>query len=92
MFNNQYEEHLADSAPCNSRWDGFDRGDNGDDGIFASKVIGRMTNPKGKRVEIIEEYADGDIFHKVLVNGECVFFDENSRAYAVILARGLYNA
>lgn len=26
----QYEEHLAHSAPCNSRWDGFDRGDVGD--------------------------------------------------------------
>jgi hypothetical protein len=24
---NQYEEHLSHSAPCNSRWDGFDRGD-----------------------------------------------------------------
>ena len=27
MFANQYEEHLAHSAPCSSRWDGFDRGD-----------------------------------------------------------------
>ena len=27
MFTNQYEEHLAHSAPCSSRWDGFDRGD-----------------------------------------------------------------
>lgn len=23
----QYEEHLAHSAPCGSRWDGYDRGD-----------------------------------------------------------------
>lgn len=23
----KYEEHLRDSAPCSSRWDGFDRGD-----------------------------------------------------------------
>lgn len=23
----QYEEHLAHSAPCSSQWDGFDRGD-----------------------------------------------------------------
>lgn len=27
----QYEEHLAHSAPCNSRFDGFDRGDQGDE-------------------------------------------------------------
>lgn len=27
MFADQYEEHLADSSPCASRWDGFDRGD-----------------------------------------------------------------
>lgn len=24
---NQYYEHLSDSSPCSSRWDGFDRGD-----------------------------------------------------------------
>ena len=24
---NQYDEHLSDSSPCGSRWDGFDRGD-----------------------------------------------------------------
>ena len=29
MHANQYEEHLAHSAPCASRWDGFDRGDAG---------------------------------------------------------------
>ena len=27
MHANQYEEHLAHSAPCASRWDGLDRGD-----------------------------------------------------------------
>lgn len=27
MHATQYEEHLAHSAPCASRWDGFDRGD-----------------------------------------------------------------
>jgi hypothetical protein len=27
MYIDKYEEHLADSAPCASRWDGFDRGD-----------------------------------------------------------------
>ena len=24
---NKYDEHLSDSSPCGSRWDGFDRGD-----------------------------------------------------------------
>lgn len=28
-MNPQYEEHLRDSAPDNSRFDGFDRGDSG---------------------------------------------------------------
>jgi hypothetical protein len=27
MSTDRYEEHLAHSAPCASRWDGFDRGD-----------------------------------------------------------------
>ena len=27
MYTDQYEEHLAHSAPCASRWDRFDRGD-----------------------------------------------------------------
>ena len=27
MYIDKYEEHVADSAPCASRWDGFDRGD-----------------------------------------------------------------
>lgn len=30
MYTDQYEEHLAHSAPCSSRWDGFDRGDAGE--------------------------------------------------------------
>ena len=36
MFDDQYQEHLSQSAPCASRWDGFDRGDtsqNGDDDL-----------------------------------------------------------
>ena len=30
MFYDTYEEHLRDSAPDNSRFDGFDRGDLGE--------------------------------------------------------------
>lgn len=29
-FIDTYEEHLRDSAPCASRWDGFCTGDNSD--------------------------------------------------------------
>lgn len=31
MYTDKYEEHLAHSAPCASRWDGFDRGDVGEE-------------------------------------------------------------
>ena len=31
MFADPYQEHLAHSAPCSSRFDGFDRGDQGDE-------------------------------------------------------------
>ena len=27
MYTDQYQEHIDHSAPCASRWDGFDRGD-----------------------------------------------------------------
>lgn len=31
MYTDQYEEHLAHSAPCTSRWDGWDCGDIGNE-------------------------------------------------------------
>lgn len=92
MFMNQYEEHVAHSAPCNSRFDGFDRGTSwADEEFFTSKVIGRMTNGAGQRVEIVEECACGDTFHKVIVDGGCVFFEEDCRARAVAVARWWMN-
>jgi len=86
-YANQYEEHLA-SQPDNSRWDGFDRGDLGrDEPVCGETVIGRMTNGAGQRVVIVEEFA-GDIeCHKVLVDGDCVFFEEDARARAITVAR-----
>jgi hypothetical protein len=87
MFTNQYEEHLA-SQPDNSRWDGFDHGD--DDMSYdthGETVIGRMTSEAGLRVVIVEESAGDSLFHKVLINGNCVFFEENNRFRAVVVAR-----
>ena len=93
MFANQYEEHLAHSAPCNSRWDGFDRGtvwadekEEADD--IQIVVIGRMTNNAGQRV-VIEEVTFGpsEVYHTVLVNGAKVFWELNSRQQAITVAR-----
>lgn len=87
MFANQYEEHLA-SQPDNSRWDGFDRGDIGRDEVASGeRIIGRMTNGAGQRVVIVEEFAGDVTCHKVLVDGDCVFFEEDCRQRAITVAR-----
>ena len=87
-YSNQYEEHLAHSAPCNSRWDGFDRGTSwADEDLHGETIIGRMTNEAGQRVVIVEEYAGGDMFYRVEVNGKVVFFEEDNRARAIRVAR-----
>lgn len=54
MWLNQYEEHLAHSAPCNSRWDGFDRGD-----VEDVPRIKYDTNPTA--VELAQWNFDDDI-------------------------------
>lgn len=89
MFTNQYEEHIAHSAPCNSRWDGFDRGDDAraDERDQGVRCIGRMTNEAGQRVEIIEAFDSSDLWHSVLVDGRQVFFEEDNRARAITVAR-----
>ena len=44
MFNSQHEEHLAHSAPCASRFDGFDRGDSCDYDEEGNRIVyGRPT-------------------------------------------------
>lgn len=88
MFSNQYEEHIAHSAPCNSRWDGFDRGDDSrayepDQG---QRVIGRMTSGGGYRVEIVEFWNDDLRFFEVHVSSRRVHSSED-RAEAVTVAR-----
>jgi len=87
---NHYQEHLAHSAPCTSRWDGFDRGDTDFTVDSGSKVIGRMTSGGGYKVEIIETwsgcYADFD----VLVDGKRVHNTED-RATAIVVARWWLN-
>ena len=88
MFTNQYEEHLAHSAPCNSKWDGFDRGTVwADEEFYSETVIGRMTNSAGQRVVITEEIAHDDTFYRVEVDGKCVYSDQCPRHFAVSVAR-----
>ena len=89
MFANQYEEHLAHSAPCNSRWDGFDRGT-----VWADEkpevttlIIGRMTNDAGQLVVIEEIRCEDLVFHSVLVDGDRCFWEEDNRQRAITVAR-----
>ena len=88
MYANQYEEHQAHSAPCASRWDGFDRGTDwaAEDNEIAQRVIGRMTSESGHRVEvIIYEGGSADGYAEVRVNGKEVFgeFEGLQRALTV---------
>lgn len=86
-----YQEHLDHSAPCSSRWDGFDRGDigQGDAGVdypTEKSVIGRMTNPFGQRVVVAEMEYDGAVCFSVAVDGEYTDW-ANERDEAIRLAR-----
>lgn len=71
MFD-KYAEHLRDSAPDNSRFDGFALGEIGPDGIETTEiVIGRMRCFHGK-VEVVEiSCGYGSDFY-VRVNGRMV--------------------
>lgn len=85
MFSNQHEEHLAHSAPCNSRWDDFDRGTVWADEV-PQRTIGRMTSEAGYRVEIVQDDSPRETEYHVFVNGRVVFTG-NDRAGAVRVAR-----
>lgn len=90
MYSTQYEEHLAHSAPCASRWDGFDRGtDWADEDLTpVERVIGRMTNEAGQRVVIREVvFAEGDAEYSVYIDGARVFCDLDCRPQAIRVAR-----
>ena len=80
----KYEEHLRDSAPDNSRFDGFDRGDRNDiDGEIVETVIGRMRCWHGT-VEVVEVSMGMDTDFYVRVNGRMVTeFMERDRAITV---------
>lgn len=81
-----YQEHLRDSQPDNSRWDGFDRGDTNDVIDQGSRVIGRMTSEAGHKVEVIEWWGDSDRSYEVYVNNRRVLFTED-RAKALVVGR-----
>jgi hypothetical protein len=82
---NQYDEHIRDSAPCTSRFDGFDCGDLevSDQG---TRVVGRMTATQGYKVEIVECWSDYDSIYQILVAGMVVQTAEDYPE-AVIVAR-----
>lgn len=84
----QYEEHLRDSAPCNSRFEGFCRGDLMAEGPAdqGQRVIGRMTSGGGYRVTITELWCDYDTVFEVAVDGERVHSTDD-RANAITVAR-----
>ena len=85
MFD-KYAEHLRDSAIDNSRFDGFDRGDLGNDDIggdIVETVIGRMRCWHGK-VEVVEVSMGIDTDFYVRVNGRMVTdFMDRERAITV---------
>ena len=84
---NQYQEHLQDSQPDNSRWDGWDCGDTGFEIDQGSQVIGRMTSGGGYKVEIIEHWSGCDTYFEVLVDGKRVHWTDDDRTKAVVVAR-----
>jgi len=68
----KYEEHLRDSAPDNSRFDGFDRGDRNDiDGEIVQTVIDRTRCYYGT-VEVVAVSMGMDTHFYVRVNGRMV--------------------
>jgi len=83
----QYDEHIRDSAPCSSRWDGYDRGDLGREiSDQGTRVVGRMTATQGYKVEIVECWNDYDCIYQILVAGMLVQTAEDYPE-AVIVAR-----
>lgn len=71
----QWEEHLAHSWPCSSRFDGWDRGDRADE-----------ERDQGCRVEITEWWSGYDSAYTVSVDG-VVVHDTEDQADAIGGAR-----
>ena len=81
-------EHIRDSAPCTSRFDGFDCGDLGREENLdqGARVVGRMTPSQGYKVEIIELWSGDFSAHQVVVAGTLVYTADDLPE-AVIVAR-----
>ena len=91
MFD-KYAEHLRDSATDNSRFDGFCRGDLGNDDIdgnIVETVIGRMRCYYGT-VEVAEVSMGMDTDYYVRVNGRMVT-DLMDRDRAITVGRWWVN-
>ena len=87
----KYEEHVRDSAPCSSRFDGYCRGDVDADllPVGRSKTIGRMTSVNVEKVEVIETIDVNGIlsdFYDVMVDGTLAWSCED-RAEALEVGR-----
>lgn len=91
MYANQYEEHMTHSAPCASRWDGFDRGTNFDAPDITETIVGRMTNGAGQRVMLKVTEFEFDAESAVYVDGArvyCDLFDTAAQAKAKAIVIG----
>lgn len=87
----KYEEHVRDSAPCSSRFDGYCRGDVDADliPVGRSKTIGRMTSVNDERVSVIETIDINGLesaVYEVMVDGNRAWFCED-RAEALEVGR-----
>lgn len=91
----QYEEHIRDSAPCTSRFDGFDRGDLGYEDVLVdegSRVVGRLTARQGYKVEIIELWSGAFSAHQVVVAGAVVHTADDFTEALIVARRWLAGA
>lgn len=85
----QEEVDFANSYNPADKFAGFDRGDDArdDERDQGTRCIGRMTNGADQRVAIIEDF-DGDcLWHSVTIDGRRVFFEEDNRQRAILVAR-----
>lgn len=93
----QYQEEVdfANNYNPADKFAGFDRGDAGradfDAADVGQRVVGRLTNDAGQRVEIIEDYCDDLSLYFVRVDGDCVTCLLDNRAEAVTVARWWMN-
>ena len=84
MFDLNYEEHLAHSAPCASRWDGYDRGDLGRENEQENLTIKRTVSASAAGIYLFREDCDDICLWTVEVDGrdKCFATEEEARAYA----------